>query len=156
MKFLADKTLGRLARWLKTLGYDTELYPGESGRSFLEAARKGGRIALSRKRDLAGRNFRGTLLVIRNDRIRDQIKELVNRLDLKPETGKVFTVCLVCNEPLESVPKDDIRDDVPEYVFETQESFRKCPKCGKIYWPATHREHALEFLRQLSNKKKSD
>ncbi len=152
MRFLTDKTLGRLNRWLRTLGYDAELYPGASDRGFLEAARKEGRVALSRKRELARRAFRGKLIVIQNDQLRDQLIELFERLDLKPEAEKVFTVCLACNEPLQGISKDEIRETVPEYVFATQADFRICRKCRKIYWPATHREHALDFLKELLRK----
>jgi uncharacterized protein len=149
MKFLVDKTLGRLGRWLRTMGYDTADYLGEIDRGFLETARTEGRIALTRKREMAGREFRGTLLVLWEDRVEDQIKTLTKKLSLKMEPDSLFTICLGCNAKLVRVEKGEIKTEVPEYVFATQVDFRRCPKCGKIFWPATHRERALEYLKRV-------
>ena len=131
------------------MGYDAADYPGEIDRGFLETARKEGRIALTRKREMAERDFRGTLLILWEDRVEDQIGTLARKLSLKMDTDSLFTRCLNCNSDLVRVEKNTIKSEVPEYVFATQEDFRRCPKCGKIFWPATHREHALSFLKDL-------
>jgi uncharacterized protein with PIN domain len=55
--------------------------------------------------------------------------------------------CSLCNEELQPVGKDQVRDRVPPYVFATQSSFACCPRCGRLYWPATHVERMREELK---------
>lgn len=152
LKFMVDQTLGRLGRWLRTLGCDTADYKGAIDRGFLNAARDEGRLALSRKRDMARRNYRGTLIIIEEDQVEDQIRALIEKLRLNLEPDRIFTICLDCNAELMPVAKEDVRREVPEYVFATQEEFRNCPICGRIYWAGTHKERALAFIRQILKK----
>ena len=149
MRFLADSTLGRLARWLRLLGYDAADYTGIIDRHFLNQAWREERIALSRKRNMQKRDFRGTLIIIEEDLVRDQIAALVRRLSLHVEPENLFTFCLECNERLTLVAKEKIQNQVPEYVFSTQEIFKICPKCDKIYWQGTHRERAMALLGKI-------
>ncbi len=37
---------------------------------------------------------------------------------------------------------------VPEYVFETQTSFQRCPQCRKIYWAGSHPERMRQQLER--------
>ncbi|MEN6463606.1 MAG: Mut7-C RNAse domain-containing protein [Syntrophaceae bacterium] len=150
LKFISDGTLGRLARWLRAIGYDTVFEPRGVDRDFLNRARREERIVLSRRRDLVNRNFRGRMIILQSDRIRDQIRELkekVPELEIKPEN--LFTICLECNSDLREVPKESVENLVPPYVYETQARFMQCLKCGKIYWAGTHRERAEKFLSDL-------
>jgi uncharacterized protein with PIN domain len=34
--------------------------------------------------------------------------------------------------------KSEVKELVPPYVFKTQEQFRQCPACGRLYWRGTH------------------
>ena len=145
MRFLLDTTLGRLGRWLRTLGYDAEVYKGPIDRSFLNAAWKDQRIALTRKRAMAQRNFRGVMFVVEEDRVQGQLAFLIDKLGLTISENRLFTICLHCNLPLVPIPKETIRNVVPIYVYETQRAFMRCPQCGKIYWAGTHRDRALAF-----------
>jgi uncharacterized protein len=152
LKFITDGTLGRLARWLRTIGYDTIYEAACVDRNFLSKAFKEGRVVLSRRRDLEQRNFRGRMIILRNDRVGEQIRELRGRLpelDISPE--RIFTRCVQCNALLEKVSSDSVKDIVPPYVFETQSLFNRCRSCGKIYWAGTHRERAINYLREVLN-----
>ncbi|PJA50338.1 MAG: hypothetical protein CO171_02290, partial [Syntrophobacterales bacterium CG_4_9_14_3_um_filter_49_8] len=82
MKFITDANLGKLAKWLRILGYDTIFHIGNADRNFLRKAQKEGRIVLTRKRVLARREFSGRLFVIQNDRVQDQIREIMDELPL--------------------------------------------------------------------------
>lgn len=148
---MVDQTLGRLGCLLRTLGWDTADYRGAIDRGFLNAALKEGRIALSRKRDMARRNYRGTLIIIEEDQAKDQLRTLIKRLRLNIEPESVFTICLECNARLMPVAREEVDGKVPPYVFVTQKEFRKCPACGRIYWAGTHKERAVDFIRLLSN-----
>jgi uncharacterized protein len=149
MNFLADSSLGRLSKWLRLLGYNTVYYRGDADRSFLRKAEKEGRAVLTRRRDVLARQHPGIVLFVENDRLEDQLAEVLKKLDLKPEPENLFTLCLRCNEPLKEAAPEEVRPLVPDYVFRTQSEFRVCPKCGRVYWSGTHRERALSMLARL-------
>ncbi len=149
MKFLADSSLGRLTKWLRILGYDTVYHRGEADRSFLRKAEKEGRVVLTRRKDVLKRNHPGLVVFVENDRVEDQIAEVLRKLRLEPTSEKFFTICLECNALLKMVEKDDVRSEIPEYVYRTQQDFRRCPGCGRVYWPGTHRERATEIMKKI-------
>jgi len=153
MNFLADSSLGRLSKWMRVLGYDTVYYRGEANRSFLRKAEKEGRVVLTRRRDVLARQHPGIVLFVENDRVEDQIGEVLGKLSLTPRPEAVFTVCLNCNVPLGEVQRDEIRSRIPDYVYRTQRDFRICPRCGGIFWPGTHRDRAVKILEKVFNDK---
>jgi len=150
VKFIADQNLGRLVKWLRIMGYDTVLYRGPADRSFLRKAEKEGRTVLTRRRDMAGRQFAGTLIVVKHDRLEDQLATLMEALPIHPEPARLFTLCLRCNRSLKEVDKEEVSGQVPAYVLETQSRFRVCPQCRGIFWPGTHRENIRRFLGMSS------
>ncbi len=149
MKFLADPSLGRLARWLRILGYDAAYWRGEADLSFLRYAESEARVALTRRKDVLARQHPGVVLFIEHDRAEDQIGEVLEKLDLAPNPETFFTICLECNVPLKPVERDEVQDRIPEHVCRTQRDFRLCPGCGRVYWPGTHRARALATLRRI-------
>ena len=149
MKFLADSSLGRLSTWLRILGYDTVYWRGEADRAFLRKAEKEGRAVLTRRKDVLARQHPGLVLFVENDRVGDQIVEVLGKLGLRPEPDKLFSVCVRCNESLMKSTPEEVRPLVPDYVLRTQSDFRSCPKCRGVYWPGTHRERALAVLQRV-------
>ena len=149
MKFLADSSLGRLSKWLRLLGYDTVYWRGEADRSFLRKAEREGRAVLTRRKDILARQHPGIVLLVENDRVEDQLVEILEKLDLKPDPGILYTLCLRCNESLKKAAPEEVRPLVPDYVFGTQKEFRVCPKCGGVFWPGTHRDRALSVLQRV-------
>jgi len=148
LRFAADANLGRLVTWMRMLGYDTEGERGEADRRFLRRAREEGRVVLTRKRNMAERQFSGCILVIASDRVPRQIREVVERFGLRPAPERFFSRCLRCNLILEKVERDDVEYRVPEYVCRNIADFRECPQCRRVYWPGTHGENARRFLRR--------
>ncbi|HKA33181.1 MAG TPA: Mut7-C RNAse domain-containing protein [Candidatus Binatia bacterium] len=150
MLFVADKMLGRLARWLRIMGQDVAYGPELSGAGLLRAARQQGRLILTRDRTVAKRNP-PPYLMIRSDHFREQLRQVIEECALDP-LKDAFTRCAECNTALESVAKSAIEDKVPPYVFATQQEFSLCPGCRRVYWPATHQERMLDELQSLSRK----
>jgi uncharacterized protein with PIN domain len=72
------------------------------------------------------------------------IEEL--KLELKEEN--FFTRCSVCNQKIQEIKKEEIKDKIPEYVYKTQEEFGICNICKRIYWKATHYERMLERMKE--------
>ena len=149
MKFLTDPTLGKLAKWLRILGYDTAYYRGNIDRNFLKKAEKEGRIVLTRKRDMENRSFSGQMVIIQDDRVQDQMRDVMRKLSLTPDPDRTFTICLRCNEALKRISRDEIGEIVPNYVLRNHEDFKICPRCKSIFWPGTHRDNMLDELGEM-------
>jgi uncharacterized protein with PIN domain len=147
VRFVADRNLGTLAKWLRILGYDT-LYEREvADLDILQKAAAEGRIVLTRKRRFARLSFEGRLVVVKADHVRLQLGEVLEALSLEPDPTKKMTRCLVCNTVLADIPKTHAEGRVPAYVYLTYARFKSCPSCGRIYWPGTHRQNIEASLK---------
>jgi uncharacterized protein with PIN domain len=147
-RFVVDTMLGRLARWLRAMGYDT-VYLGQAGdRRLLQVAQTEDRILVTRDRRLARvAHSRGCL--VRSELVDDQILEVVAQLALAPPEADWLTRCLECNTRLEARDKTLLRDLVPQHTFATQSEFMGCPGCGRIYWAGSHADRMLARLTRL-------
>ena len=148
MKFIVDSMLGRLAKWLRIIGYDTIYYPEIDDREFVSIALKKDRFILTRDTLLVKRRNVKDFLLVEGDHFRDQLCFVVKRLKLDPNVG-IFTRCIRCNRPLEIIDKSDIESMVPDYVFASQDIFKMCQTCKKVYWGATHRDRMKEELKTI-------
>ena len=135
VRLLADAMLGKLTRWLRLLGYDTAYNPAWDDAAIVRLARAEGRVVLTRDRELAAR--RGVqALLLTSDQLEQQMAQIMEELKLPP--AEAGSRCSLCNAPLEPIAKAELQGRVPPYVFRTQELFRRCPRCDKIYWPGGH------------------
>jgi uncharacterized protein with PIN domain len=137
-RLLVDAMLGRLARWLRLMGYDAAYWRDGSDLDLIRQACAEQRLIVTRDRQLAGR--RGILAVlVASESLNEQIAEmravLASRAPAAPEP---FTRCPECNGELHDLSHEDARDLVPPYVWHTQHLFRRCPDCGRVYWRGTH------------------
>lgn len=135
-RFLADTMLGRLARELRLLGYDT-LYATATmaDATIAHLAHAEGRILLTRDREMLRRRQLDGILIT-SDRVQEQVAQLVTAGLLNQHHP--FTRCRECNTLLEAVSKEEIAGQVPPYVYATQTHFARCPTCQRIYWRGTH------------------
>ena len=141
--------LGKLAKWLRILGYDTLYSRTLSDKSFL-ALGKESRILLSRNRSLVEKTSPDKLILIEEDDPSVQLQSLVRRLGLRPDPDKYFSLCTLCNEGLKTLTADDVKGKVPDHVWAGHTKFSRCETCGRIYWPGSHLERSrLEILRLL-------
>ncbi len=144
-KFYLDAMLGRLAKWLRVLGYDAVCRRifDQTPPSCLEE----GRILLTRHKKRSER-LKGALFINEN-RVGKQLAELRRKLGMAPNRSQWFSRCLLCNSPLEGPSEEQIRANVPDYVCQTNlANIRFCPACGRFYWPGTHRKRMQEQLLQ--------
>jgi uncharacterized protein with PIN domain len=139
-RFAVDRTLGRLARWLRLLRFDAVCRPELPGAGLLTLAAREGRVLLTRDAKLVYPGGRVPIVRIQSDHFREQLRELDARYPLGGLELRVPR-CAACNRALETVAVDALPASVPEYVRQTQTDFRRCPRCRRIYWPATHRAH---------------
>ena len=148
MRFICDDNLGRLAKWLRTLGYDTLFCSSISDRELLRKALDQERIILTRDNHLIQMKSVQDYLLIKSDQPLEQLKQVIQHFKLKRDEEKLFTRCSLCNTELKPVEKEKIKDRLYPYVYQTQDNFVYCSSCDKIYWPATHIDRMKEKLEK--------
>ncbi len=148
VSFAADRILGRLARLLRLLGYDTVYAVDMTPARLLEIARAGGRVILTRgnaeKRFPAGLS----LLSLRSEYAPEQLREVVERFSLDTRSG-LWTRCTLCNGVIERVDKRQVEAVVKPRVFEVYDEFFRCAGCQHIYWRGSHVERIVRNLEAL-------
>lgn len=158
-RFLADAMLGRLAKWLRILGYDAEYFRGEDD-ELLRLARREGRVLLTRDTRLLRRRVPGMCpplagadrlpahLFIQSDHVMEQLRQVVTALRLDP-TAPPARRCVCCNALLEPRLKSEVFGLVPEFVWSRHETFWVCPGCQRIYWAGSHQRRMKEAIKAL-------
>ena len=130
--------VGKLAKWLRVLGYDT-LYQPFYPRDVMDRFLREGRILLTRQRKKAER-FGDKAILIHGNQIQEQLSGLTQVLHIAPPRSAWFTRCLRCNTVLKQASEDEAREKIPEYVFyQNTSGIRICPTCGRYFWPGSHR-----------------
>lgn len=150
-RFLADCNVGRLARWLRVLGYDAAYEPVLPDAQVVARARAEGRVLLTRDVDMMRRRVivSGSVqaIFLRDDTVQDQLRQVLTEMALRP--GQTLTRCIDCNSELQARGKEAVADKLPPYVRATQERFSECPSCSRVYWPGTHWERMRERIAAL-------
>lgn len=146
-KFLLRNDLGRLARWLRALGYDAAIYASVPQHVLISRAQRERRIFVSRcKQDTKlPVGIRGVHIL--SDNHLQQLAELLPLLECNDEY--LFTRCIQCNRLLVKADPERFANCIPPYVAQNHEHFFLCRKCGKIYWAGTHQADMMRTLRKL-------
>lgn len=147
-RFLADRMLGRLGRWLRTMGIDCAGAQGLFADEVLARAAAEGRVLLTRDTALMKRRSPVRRFFIQSNFVALQVQEFLAAFPRDP-LAAAFTRCLECNEPLVPVAREALGDDVPVYVKRTQTVFVTCPSCRRVYWGATHRRRMAARLERI-------
>jgi len=148
-EFLCDAMLGSLARWLRFFGFDTLYFePGLADDVLARTARLEGRWLLTRDRRLASEGPR--TLLLRTESLDGQLFEVFSRLGLNPRADLDRSRCGECNGVLEGVGRNEVSKVVPPHVLATAPRFRRCPDCGRVFWPGTHSERIVERMAKIS------
>jgi uncharacterized protein with PIN domain len=149
LRFGADVHLGKLARLLRMLGFDTVYKNNFSKEELYEIARKEHRCLLSKASyflKLPGIIF----YQIKSPDSAEQLKEVINYFDLA-NSIKSFTRCLNCNEILKSKEKEEVAELLLPETKKHFSEFWKCPCCNKIYWKGSHYDRMLKLVEKLLN-----
>ena len=141
IKFFADNNVGKLAKWLRMMGYDTRFFNGGDDSSMIAVALAEDRVILTRDTQIMRRRVvtSGQLkaILIQSDEPERQMRQVIDILNLDCQF-RPFTICLECNQPLVPRTREQVKDMVPPYVFQTQVQYVECPTCHRIYWRGTH------------------
>ncbi len=123
------------------MGYDSVFFNGDDDSKMVKQALAEGRIILTRdtgmmrRRAISGGRVKAVL--IESEEPERQMQQLINVIDLKGQS-RPFTLCLECNQSLESRSREEVAGRVPPYVYRTQTQYMECPNCHRIYWRGTH------------------
>jgi uncharacterized protein with PIN domain len=145
-RFFADAQLGRLARHLRLLGFDTRYENSIDDADLVRRAAAERRIILSRDRALLMRRDVTHGCHIRQDDPREQLTYVIRRCDLS-RACHPFTRCIECNGRLEAVSKDKVADKLEPETAACFDEFWRCEGCGGIYWKGSH----YDRLQQLAS-----
>jgi len=141
IKFIIDNNVGKLAKWLRIMGYDAILFSGDDDGKMVKIALAQSRAILTKDNEIMKRRLvsigRLKALLIKDDDIKAQLRQVVAAFNLDYHY-KPFSRCLECNQILVDRGKPSTEGLVPPYVYKTQELYMECPSCHKLYWRGTH------------------
>lgn len=151
---MVDHNVGKLARWLRLMGYDAVFFTGQDDQQMVTAALAEGRIVLTRDTRIMERRVvtsgRLKALLIRSDRPEVQLRQLVAACHLDSQLHP-FTRCLECNQPLAAKTREEVKGRVPPYVYRTQGQYMECPGCHRLYWRGSHWQRMTERLARIGD-----
>jgi uncharacterized protein with PIN domain len=148
MTFVADCMLGRLARWLRVLGFDVLYFPRIEDAALLAVARREGRVLLTRDTGLIERTGGHPVLFVASEKWEDQLVQVLETFGLKDRIAP-HTRCLDCNAPLKPLPKERARNLAAPFIIERAEAFALCPACGRVFWKGSHTDDMDARIRKL-------
>ncbi|MCJ7784437.1 MAG: Mut7-C RNAse domain-containing protein [Desulfobacterales bacterium] len=151
MKFIADRMLGKLAKELRMLGYDTVYYRGEDAYPLIKLAREEGRVILTRTTKLTPKRPEDRIVRIMEDKPSFQLRELIQIKIISLYEETPFSRCLVCNILLNEMPREEAEGKVPDFIFYQRKKFFRCPQCSRIYWQGSHQDHMQKKIEELKN-----
>jgi uncharacterized protein with PIN domain len=145
--------VGKLARWLRMMGYDSVFFSGDDDSGMVKQALAEDRVILTRDTGIMKRRAissgRVRAVLIESEEPEEQMQQLTNLFNLKGQS-KPFTLCLECNQTLETRSREEVAGRVPPYVYRTQKHYMECPECRRIYWRGTHWKAMTTKLEKLA------
>ncbi len=154
LRFIVDHNVGKLARWLRMMGYDSLFFDGSDDSHMVAQALAEDRVILTRDSAIMKRRVvnsgRIRAILINSEESEQQMRQVMDTLELKRQL-RPFTLCLECNQPLVERKWEEVKERVPPYVYKTQSQYMECPACHRIYWRGTHWEAMIKKLEKFSD-----
>ena len=140
--------LGKLAKWLRILGYNTLYFKKIEPKELVKIAKSEKRIILTRNSHLSEFIKPDKFIYINSLIINEQLKQVISSLNLNTKSG-LFSICTICNEKVRKIKKENIKEKVPPYVFQENSIFYICPKCKRLYWMGSHYHNTIKNIENL-------
>ena len=147
-RFVLDVHLGKLARYLRLLGFDTRYRNDYDAAAIIGLARAESRIILTRDRGLLKHGAVTHGYWVRASAPRQQLAEIVRVFDLGG-SARPFTRCIRCNGELQRVPGSTVAERLPPRVRAHFEEFAQCRECAAVYWPGSHYDRLRKLVDEL-------
>lgn len=155
MRFVLDVHLGRLARYLRMLGFDTLYRNKYDDPELARISCEEGRILLTRDRGLLMRNMVAHGYWVRSTHPAEQAGEVLRRFDLY-RAARPFTRCICCNGLLETVEKASILHRLQPQTAHYYDEFSICPECKRVFWKGSHYQRMLRLIAHLLGQETSE
>lgn len=152
LRFICDVHLGRLARSLRMMGFDTQFSSDVSDRILAQRSHEENRILLTRDRELLKRGRVRLGMYMRDRQPWKQAGQVVRWCTITEDMVSAFTRCLECNTPLEDADATTVAREVPTHARRTNDAFEYCTQCDTVYWEGTHVDRMRRFLRDVFKK----
>jgi len=146
IRFRVDRPLGKLLKWLRLLGFDALSDSITEKMSLATAIGCDDRIWITNTKLPAP--IEG-IIVVTTDHPIDQLRTVITALHIQRQSLKLFTRCSACNHELVRVARENIKGQVPDYIWETHRQFRTCDHCQKIFWPGSHVDKQRRIIDKL-------
>ncbi|MEE9553418.1 MAG: Mut7-C RNAse domain-containing protein [candidate division Zixibacteria bacterium] len=153
MKFICDDNLGKLAAYLRILGFDTKFDENIDDAALLRIASGEQRLLLTRDRKLASKSHPYGILILTADDPLRQLSTIIGVLKLIIEVDSLFARCSRCNETCKIVEKNRLSEKIFPYILKTQSIIKRCPSCGRYYWKGSHYKAILKKLKSAIDDK---
>jgi len=152
LKFIVDNNVGKLAKWLRIMGYNARFFEGSTDSQMIAIALAENRVILTRDTQIMRRRLvtSGQLkaILIQSDEPERQMRQVMDTLKLDCQF-QPFSICLECNQPLAERSREQVKDLVPPYVFQIKNQYMECPACHRIYWRGTHWQAMTKNLKKF-------
>jgi uncharacterized protein with PIN domain len=149
-RFVVDGHLGRLAAYLRMLGFDTWYDPHADDVTLARVCSTENRTLLTRDVGLLKRKEVEQGRFIRSHKPHEQLRAVVTGFGILHHCAP-FTRCMDCNGVLVSASKEEVLDRLPPHTRATKDQFSRCPQCGKVYWRGSHHARMLGWIERLGN-----
>ncbi|HEY1021890.1 MAG TPA: Mut7-C RNAse domain-containing protein, partial [Flavisolibacter sp.] len=148
LAFVLDVHLGKLARLLRLLGFNTHYQTDYDDARIVALAQEQNSVVLTRDVGLLKHKVLQYGYWLRSQHPEEQLKEVVSRFALCDKI-RPFSRCIACNGFIEKVEKVTIQDSIPPGTRAYFHEFYRCGQCHKIYWKGSHYQKMLHFLERL-------
>jgi len=149
MRFICDVMLGKLAKKLRMLGFDTSYHNNITEDNIIAAALSENRIVLTRKIKFHISDKAIPVLFIRDNNPEIQLQQVVSHFNIYRKMIAPFSRCIKCNTELTPLEKDLAEGKVADYIFNTTDTFTTCLSCGKTYWKGTHLKNMERLINNI-------
>ncbi len=155
-RFIADAMLGRLARWLRIMGFDTLYFRKIDDSEIIRIAKQEQRIILTRDTELSKSKKVNHAILIHSNHYQEQLKEILLFLKKCPfQLSQLSCRCVNCNGELVLTDKKLILNDTPEYIFLHKNYFLRCANCSKVFWHGSQKEIINKTIEKICQELKN-
>lgn len=148
LRFVLDVHLGKLAGYLRMLGFDSQYANSSTDPELVRIASDEQRVLLTRDRGLLMHAAVTRGYWLRQTESRRQAAEILRRFDLGASVCP-FTRCIACNVLLHPAARAEVLDRIPPRTAELHDEFRRCSGCGRVYWRGSHYRRMRRWIEEL-------
>ncbi len=145
-EFICDSMFGKLAKWLRMIGYFVIYIKGTERKNFLnniDLFRE--KIFITKDKKIKNENIK--IFYLDEIYVEKQFKIIVKEFSLN--FNNAFTICMECNEMLLKKDKESNKEKIPAFVYKNFDEFYECKKCNRIYWKGSHFQAMQEKLKAI-------